>query len=119
MPKSSKTAGLGTIVALAFLLIILSASSASAKVGIGIASHPLDNLVVIPRQEFVVGVRVYNTGDNAFVAHLEATGGLPVTFAKNDFELGGGHHSKLGQRSESLASGKLGRFMKGIYRWWL
>ncbi len=90
MPRLSKTARLGPKVgvALAFLLIVLSASSVSA--GVGVAVPPLDNLIVVPGQEFLVGIRVYNNGDNVFVAHLEATEGLPVTFAKNDFELTAG-----------------------------
>ncbi len=115
-----------TGVALAFLLVILSVSSVSAGVEIGVSSPSLDNLIVVPGQEFLIGIRVYNNGDNVFVAHLEATEevydydnvlhenvpiydnennlvgyenqwnweiigshleNLPVTFAKNDFEL--------------------------------
>lgn len=71
----------------ALLLVTLSASSISARAEIGVSSPSLDNLIVVPGQEFLVGIGVCNKGDNVFVVHLEATEGLPVTFAKNDFEL--------------------------------
>lgn len=87
-----KTAGVALVT---LLLLILSASSASAGVGIAIASPPLDDLVVTLGQEFTIGVRVYNNGDNAFVVRLEATEGLPVTFAKNDFELATGTSTQV------------------------
>lgn len=95
MAKLHKMVKLGSMVALAFLLTVVSVSSVSATVEIAIASPPLENLVVTPGQEFSVNIRVYNNGDGVFVAHLEATEDLPVTFAKNDFELTAGTSSQV------------------------
>lgn len=100
--------------ALALLLVILSMSSASAAVSIALSSPPLDDLKVMPGQEFSIHIRVYNnSADDSFTAHLEALEDLPVSFASNDFELLPGTNRQVEVSFEIPSGWELGSVREG------